>query len=185
MLPQPVLWFPNTFLNVGGYTTFAIEDNVMQIDSVISINATAGIYNNCLQIRDIQRTKSGIVTFMEDSYYAYQIGLVMENRLVPLEDVHTNSITGYVADTTTVIRNIKGSGHSFGIYPNPASNGFYIHTGSTASSPVSIYDLNGRMMLTKQVSDKEFISISNFKKGIYIVKIQTESGSFATKLVKE
>ena len=185
VLPQPVLWFPNTFLNVGGYTTFAIEDNVMQIDSVISINATAGIYNNCLQIRDIQRTKSGIVTFMEDSYYAYQIGLVMENRLVPLEDVHTNSITGYVADTTTVIRNIKGSGHSFGIYPNPASNGFYIHTGSTASSPVSIYDLNGRMMLTKQVSDKEFISISNFKKGIYIVKIQTESGSFATKLVKE
>ena len=185
VLPQPVLWFPNTFLNVGGYTANAIQDTVMQIDSVISITATAGMYTNCIQIREIQRTKSGIVTFMEDSYYAYQVGLVMQNRLLPQNEIHTNYITGYMADTTTVIKNIKSSDYSFALYPNPASSGFYINTGSTTSIPVSIYDLNGRLMLTKQVSDKEFISISSFRKGIYIVKIQTESGNFAKKLVKE
>jgi len=185
VLPQPVLWFPNTFLNVGGYTTFAIEDTVMQIDSVISVNATAGNYTNCLQVRNIQRTKSGMITFMEDSYYAYQVGLVMQNRLLPLNDIHTNYITNYLADTTTVIKNIKSGDDLFALYPNPASNGFYIKTGSITLTPLSIYDLNGRMMFTKQVFDKEFISISSFKKGIYIVKIQTESGSFAKKLVKE
>ena len=185
ILPQPVLWFPNTFLNVGGYTTFAIEDTVIQLDSVISITATVGNYTNCIQVRDIQRTKSGMITFMEDSYYAYQVGLVKQNRLLPLNDIHTNYITNYLADTTTVIKNIKSGDDLFALYPNPASTGFYINTGSTTSTPLSIYDINGRMMLTKQVFDKELISISSFKKGIYIVKIQTESGSFAKKLVKE
>ena len=38
---------------------------------------------------------------MEDSYYAYKVGLVMQNRLLPADQVHTNYLVDYVANQST------------------------------------------------------------------------------------
>ena len=184
VLPEPLPWFPNTFLNVGGYTAFALEETVMNIDSVISVTATAGSYTNCIQLRNIERT-SGIVTFIEDSYYAYHVGLVMQNRLLPVEDIHTNYITDYLADSPTGIKGIKSSDNSFTLYPNPATDGFYIEAGEKAAT-VSIYDLNGTTLLTKQIATgKELVPISTLPQGLYMVKIASENGVTVKKLLKK
>ena len=185
VLPEPIMWFPNTFLNVGGYTTFATDDTVMSIDSVISVTATAGNYTNCIQLRNIERSLSGVVTFIEDSYYAYHVGLVMQNRLLPVEDIHTNYITDYLADSPTGIKGINSSENSFTLYPNPATDGFYINTGEKVAT-VSICNLDGTTILTKQLTTgKEFINVSNLSQGVYMVKISTNNGLAVTKLIKK
>jgi len=70
------------------------------------------------------------------------------------------------------------------LYPNPATDGFYLSTGEKTIS-VSIYDLNGTLLLTKQVIGKEFIPVSTLPKGVYAVKITTGNGSTVRKLIKK
>ena len=54
------------------------------------------------------------------------------------------------------------------IYPNPCTNGFTINAGI---STLKIYDLNGKLILLKQIKSKTYIDLSFLKAGVYIVKI--------------
>ena len=71
------------------------------------------------------------------------------------------------------------------LYPNPATDGFYIEADEKAAT-VSICDLNGRTLLTKQIATgKEFVSISTLPQGIYMVKIASENRVTVKKLLKK
>lgn len=69
------------------------------------------------------------------------------------------------------------------IYPDPASASFSIH-GTDGISTILIYDLNGKVMLCKQVQPDENISIRNFPTGLYIVRIITGEGTIEKKILK-
>jgi len=69
------------------------------------------------------------------------------------------------------------------IYLNPVSESLSIH-GIEGTSTISIYDLNGRALLCKQVQLDENISISNFPTGLYIVRIITNEGRIEKKVLK-
>ncbi|NDP21281.1 MAG: T9SS type A sorting domain-containing protein [Paludibacter sp.] len=60
------------------------------------------------------------------------------------------------------------------VYPNPASDKVTIETGSTDIMPVSIFDLNGRVLLQKEVSGNVCISLNQLSKGIYILSVGQE-----------
>jgi uncharacterized protein (TIGR02145 family) len=70
------------------------------------------------------------------------------------------------------------------LYPNPATDGIYIETGDKTTT-VSVYTLNGILMLNKQVISKDFINISSFPKGMYLVKLITSEGTTERKIVKK
>jgi len=70
------------------------------------------------------------------------------------------------------------------VYPNPVTDGFYIK-GLKEKGTLSLFDINGKMLLTKPVSDNEYIPISTIPKGLYIVKITTAAGTMEQKVVKE
>jgi hypothetical protein len=38
---------------------------------------------------------------------------------------------------------------------------------------LALLDINGKTLLTKQISGNEYVSISTYPKGLYIVKIAT------------
>ena len=69
------------------------------------------------------------------------------------------------------------------LYPNPATDGFYINTGGKAAT-VSIYNLSGVLTLTKQIAGKSYINISTLARSLYIVKITTSEGTVKQKLIK-
>jgi hypothetical protein len=189
ILPQPAMWFPNTFLNVGGYTAYAVQDTVMKVDSVISVTAIAGNYSNCIQLRDIQRTKSGFVTFIEDSYYAYHVGLVMQNRLLPVKDIHTNYITGYQADSYTGIKNIKSSDNTLTLYPNPAQDRINIEQTDNQSGEtmVSIFNMQGKELLNNTFRNQNVmtLTIGTLSKDIYFVKVINNMNVTVMKFIKQ
>jgi hypothetical protein len=70
------------------------------------------------------------------------------------------------------------------VYPNPVADGFYIK-GLNEKGTLSLFDINGKMLLTKPVSDNDYIPISTIPKGLYIVKITTAAGTIEQKVVKE
>ncbi len=69
------------------------------------------------------------------------------------------------------------------IYPNPVQNTLYIQSFSTIEQ-VSIYDISGRI-LQQLPSSSQSIDVSGLAKGIYLVKVKTESGETIRKIVKE
>jgi hypothetical protein len=67
-------------------------------------------------------------------------------------------------------------------YPNPATTGFYINAGETVAT-VSIYTLSGTLLLTKQVTGKDYVPVDGLAKGTYLVKIVSPQGVLNQKLI--
>jgi len=73
---------------------------------------------------------------------------------------------------------------SLTVYPNPARDVLNI-TSETDISIISIYDIRGSLMLTRQCGSKQGIAdISRLVPGTYIIRIFTASGSKAVRFVK-
>ena len=70
------------------------------------------------------------------------------------------------------------------IYPNPATDGFYIGLDGKNAN-VSIFNMNGMLVLSTTAVDKAFINISALTRGMYIVKITTDERTIERKLVKK
>uniref|UniRef100_UPI0035626A7B T9SS type A sorting domain-containing protein n=1 Tax=Seonamhaeicola sp. TaxID=1912245 RepID=UPI0035626A7B len=82
---------------------------------------------------------------------------------------------------TLSVESIKGSlNATVKIYPNPVSNTLYISTNQQIES-VAIYTLLGREIVFEYRSNQ--IDVSSFKSGIYLLKIETDKGSVAKKII--
>jgi hypothetical protein len=82
-----------------------------------------------------------------------------------------------VTDVNQQIRN------SIDFYPNPVKDRFIVN-GLTESGILTLTNLNGSVVLTKQITADEYTSISNLSKGIYIAKIETKSFTTEHKIIK-
>lgn len=69
------------------------------------------------------------------------------------------------------------------LYPNPTSKSFCI-SGFEDRADLILTDMSGKVMLAKQVSNKEIVSISSLPNGIYIVQLITNTKVINKKLVK-
>ncbi len=74
--------------------------------------------------------------------------------------------------------------HVVQVYPNPVTDAFHIN-GLNGISTLSLTDLSGRLMLQKQVSDNESVSINTFPQGIYVLKISNKDSVCERKIVKQ
>jgi L-ascorbate metabolism protein UlaG (beta-lactamase superfamily) len=70
------------------------------------------------------------------------------------------------------------------MYPNPAFNKLNISNTNSVNASISIYDLQGKQLIEKQVGNNQ-IDISNLSKGIYIVRLVDDGNILINKLVKE
>jgi hypothetical protein len=74
------------------------------------------------------------------------------------------------------------------VYPNPADKKLIIELPVlSGNTQANIYNNEGRLMLSQKLSNKtNKVDISDFKAGIYLVRVQTEDGKVSTvKIVKQ
>lgn len=57
------------------------------------------------------------------------------------------------------------------VFPNPTSDGFYIR-GLEQPAELMVFDLSGRLLLSKQVTEESFVDIRDLPKGMYVVKAE-------------
>ena len=88
---------------------------------------------------------------------------------------------------------IEGEGDNIKVYPNPATNTFFVEISNNKKSDVkeiALFSLLGTPVLVKQadsfLKDKIEINISGLKKGKYIVKVTFTDGTSEVKsLIKQ
>ena len=72
---------------------------------------------------------------------------------------------------------------NFSLYPNPSINSVELNSTNTPISEISIYDLSGKLLLSKKYNSEININlnISNLASGIYLLKINNKK---SIKLIK-
>jgi hypothetical protein len=76
--------------------------------------------------------------------------------------------------------------HFLNLYPNPASDKMTMRTDMTGHSVISVYNLQGQLLLQQQVQQgKTDIDIRELAKGVYIVRLTGNAGAEAGRFIKE
>ena len=124
----------------------------------------------------------------EDIHYVQSYGMDYDfegnnvNAYIATPDL---GVLRYVIENATLNTNHPIAGNNpMGLYPNPASGDVKVFTNDGFDvSHVAVYALTGQKVLENQSATLDVSGLSN---GIYMVKVQTNSGkSFTQKLVKK
>jgi len=97
-------------------------------------------------------------------------------------EISGNGIFYYSLHDVTGTINISTA--DINIFPNPVTNGFRI-SGLAELETIILSDLNGKVLISKEVANDEFVSTEALPQGIYLVRINTGNGSRVKKLVKK
>lgn len=120
--------------------------------------------------------------FYEQSYSGFN-----GHSLIPGPPIELNPVP-YVCNVPLTIDAHLNAGNEINIYPNPFSNELKIISNNTSFSKfiISIYDLSGKIILTKNLSSSiELINTSFLNSGFYVVSINTDGITNNYKLIKK
>jgi len=90
-----------------------------------------------------------------------------------------DTVVQTIGISQTVVPQVTAS--TIALYPNPASS--YVVVNAEANTNVLIYSNNGTLVLSKQISGTETISVSTLPTGLYFVALVTDKGIVTKKLV--
>jgi hypothetical protein len=67
------------------------------------------------------------------------------------------------------------------VYPNPATNAFYVDLYFSEKFNLTVKDLNGKQLITaNNISSNQLISLENLPSGVYLIFLQTDGGNILT-----
>jgi hypothetical protein len=72
------------------------------------------------------------------------------------------------------------------VYPNPATDNITIVLPKNVDQAnFTLYDMQGKMLIRKEVNNEDVISINNLANGIYIYNVRTDKESYQGKVAKQ
>lgn len=126
----------------------------------------------------------GYIVFKIKSLPNLVVGSELKNKADIFFDYNLPITTNeFVTHIQTLNTQEVNSAIKINIYPNPVKHYLNIQTNDKIMS-IEIFDLNGRI-LQNIISSETKINVSNLKKGIYIIKINTSKGSTTQKIIKD
>jgi uncharacterized repeat protein (TIGR01451 family) len=128
---------------------------------------------------------NGYITYKIKPKPTVQIGDTFENTAYIYFDFNLPIITNTVV--TTVMDNLDAESFDFNrieIYPNPVSDQLNIELPSGLRlNSIELFDIQGKPI--KIFDNQSKLDLSAIKKGIYILKLETDQGSYHHKIIKE
>jgi hypothetical protein len=70
------------------------------------------------------------------------------------------------------------------IYPNPATDVIYVQSPYLIKS-ITILDISGKQILRQELPTTGTVTVNNLSKGVYLIKIETDEGTYTEKLFKK
>ena len=170
----------NAFQNCPELTSINIPASVTSIGQ--------GAFNLCSKLSNIYAYTTTPVDLSSSGDAFWGVDKTSCNLYVPIgrKSVYLNALYWkdftHIIELTTAVPILKNE--KINIFLNPVSQSLKFN-GLEGTNKISIYDLNGKTMLYKQVQSDENISISNFPTGMYVVRITTKEGTIEQKVLKK
>jgi len=129
-------------------------------------------------------------------YVYYQVEVISPNSISAVKSLNPSNVMK-VATANFVSRSNIATNNNLttaiatqktpdlvSIFPNPTTSNIQIK-GIEGKATLSVFGIDGRLMLNKLFVNNETISVSNLANGIYTLRIQTENGVVERKLIKK
>ena len=176
----------NIITSVDAYGTLTLNDTgngsfsgaVTRLKTVQNINLTIGF----LPVGTMVQTTYNYIGEVGYSELRYTKAVVN----IPLLNITNQTVTQIEDFVTTLLSTNKENEfiNKFKIYPNPVNDILNIKTDNNQNIiALHLSDINGREIIN-QTSDFENFDIRELQNGIYFLKIDTDKGSFAEKIIK-
>lgn len=124
----------------------------------------------------------GTATTIDQVVVKWPSGIVDTYYNVPI-----NTTLNTVEGSTLSVNNNANT--TFKVYPNPAQNIISIQQSATAVASLAkaeIYDLNGRLILEKEMNNEQTISVQSLATGTYILLlVDSNANRYTQKIIKE
>ncbi|MCO6500355.1 MAG: T9SS type A sorting domain-containing protein [Vicingus serpentipes] len=200
------LLFTKYITDLGGGTYYAVTGVLANKGvSVAQANNVPDVNNISYLSQVYDSSKINVIGYDWKSFNMSTFQYDIEDSLVyfasvPNGDVYKIIFTGFGGSSTGDYIFTKEKVFSVGIdedeieskilnvYPNPATDNINItFAGTTDNTQISIYDISGKEMFTRQVQNKglnkEKIDVSNFKQGIYFITLTTANSKSTQKII--
>jgi uncharacterized repeat protein (TIGR03803 family) len=115
-----------------------------------------------------------IIDNNQDIYSMTTFGGKYSGGIIYKYSLDKTSSENYLNNEKTLVR----------VFPNPVKTGFRIN-GIKGIATIWLTDINGKLLLSKDVENNEYISARSLPTGVYILRINSKAGMFVKKLVKE
>ena len=170
------IWDENLEIWKNSYlSTFTYETNGLKIEQLSqSWNASNSVYDNITRYLFVYDEFGNETEYHSQNWDAGTSTWKQSRKDINYYSQH---------DVTEV--EILELANSIIIYPNPAENEISL-SNITELSTVSIHDINGKLFIQREVdSKKTVISVSQLPRGLYLLKISSQSGQQVAKFVKK
>ncbi len=108
------------------------------------------------------------------------------NDFVLLKGNYSGGLQLFNGDMAVAPYLAEQSNIQFDLAPNPTADGFQLRLSDKITFVnLKIYSLEGRLLLQNRVETHTTISISDLKKGMYVVEIEVENKKGFQKIVKQ
>lgn len=176
-----VLIGSSSFYGCTGLTSLTIPNSVTSISNYA--------FNNCNGLTSIYANSSTPIDLSSTINAFYNILPFSCTLYVPVGSLSTykkayfwGNFLNIVETSTAAISTLTDV--TVKLYPNPISDYFQV-SGIEGQATITIRDLNGKTLLTKQVIDNENIPAISLPKGLYIIKITSTNGVLEKKIIKK
>lgn len=110
-----------------------------------------------------------------------KVGGVTEVRITANDGWQGHKTYAYSVSTPTAVEKIGNNGDAIRIYPNPVSDKVYVEALCMKDLSLTIVDINGRVVIKKQLNETIADIEMNVTPGIYNVLITDRAGEMITK----
>ena len=134
---------------------------------------------------------AGTITWGYDSTgYAGSFGEDMNGELyISISTQYSATTPSSIFKVVDTLGTTEFEKMGFSLYPNPSSDTVFIKsTTDVLASNIELYDITGKLLLSKKAdaTSENSISVANLAKGMYVVTVETTNGNrYNTKLVVE
>jgi hypothetical protein len=190
----------------GGYNYLEAGISTSNVDGYGTLNLPNGsTYNNVLRIHRSNNYKDSVefvsefitkkITSVDDyQWYAQDVNYPLatvgtitsytqttyHGTVINSSSPTTTYQAQYLVNISTGVNEVSQNKRGITIWPNPATDYFTVNT--TENATVSVISFNNCTVLEKEIHGSTPIPISSLPKGVYLVKIKTNTGFSIEKL---
>ncbi len=189
----------NVIDSLGNIYTTAINKDTLQ-NALINLTVTDTGNSNYLSAEYVRLSSPSLADTITDTLGGQVInsyGTIPAYNWLPLTvfshqtQIHVPAGSAVVVkfnyqNVTSVNDHSKKNKHFLNLYPNPASEKVTIITDMTEPSVISIYNLQGQILMRQKIQQgKTDIDISELAKGVYILRLYSNARTEAGRIIKE
>jgi len=138
--------------------------------------------------------KDGLVDFPSDEWVSTQFPIGNFITQYSFGSAYGENTTTYFKRGNTVFgqpfnltftSNQEKIENSYGIYPNPATDQIFVKSASGSPILLSIYNLQGKIIIESQIENTNSLNIQSLHPGLYFYSIQAGAKVFKGRFLKE